>query len=330
MAAGSKLAVGSAIVGNTFVMIAKFIAFGVTGSGAMLSEGVHSLADTLNQILLMVGVVRSERTPDEKRPYGYGKEQYVWALMSAVGIFFLGCGVTLYHGISGFLHPHKLGSLNWAIGVLIVSFIVEALILYVAVKAVQKEAGDRPFFEYLKKESDPATAAVLLEDAVACIGILLALGGIFLAQTTGDPRWDAVASISIGLLLGFVAIWLIQRNHTLLVGEAVPARVEEEVKAILNANPTVEEVTEFKGHMVDLKTYDIMANIEFKGEVFAEQLSDQLHEAYDNIETFEDFQAFASQFADDVVEALGDEIDKLEAEIREKFPQAKHVDIETN
>ena len=124
----SKGAVVAAIVGNFLVMIAKFVAYFATGSGAMLSEGIHTFADLLNQILLLVGIKRSVHDPNDKYAYGYGAERYVWALISAVGIFFLGCGVTVYHGISSLLHEHEpVRQYGWAIGVLIVSFVMRVL-----------------------------------------------------------------------------------------------------------------------------------------------------------------------------------------------------------
>ena len=125
MAGGSKTTVAAAIVGNGLVMVAKFVAFLFTGSGAMLSEAIHTLADLLNQILLMVGILRSDRLPTELYQYGFKSERYVWALISAVGIFFLGCGVTVYHGIRSLMHPHELEGLTWAIGVLIISLLID-------------------------------------------------------------------------------------------------------------------------------------------------------------------------------------------------------------
>ena len=209
MAKGSKLAVGAAIAGNSVVMVGKFVAFWFTGSAAMLSEALHSVADVLNQILLMVGIVRSSAPPDRFFPFGYGAERYVWALMSAVGIFFLGCGVTIYHGINSLLHPHPLESLGWAVGALLIALVIEGYVLWVAIKAVRGQAQGKPFFRYLRQEADLSAVAVILEDTAACFGVLLALGGILLTRYTGQPYWDAVASIAIGLLLGAVAIWLL-------------------------------------------------------------------------------------------------------------------------
>jgi len=330
MAHGSKRAVASAIVGNGLVMIAKFVAFLFTGSAAMLSESLHSLADTLNQILLMVGIVRSSRAADKRFPFGYGPERYVWALMSAVGIFFLGCGVTIYHGVSAFLHPHPLSSLGWAIATLLAAFVIEGYVLYVAVKAVRADAAGRPFFNYMRHEADPSAVAVVLEDSAACFGILLALAGVGLARLTGEPRWDAAASILVGLLLGAVAMWLIARTRHLLVGPAVPAQVRERIARVLDANPVVDKIVRLRTRVIDTQTYRVAAEVEFAGDALAEKLEHKLRDAYPNIDSYEDFRAFASVYADDIVELLGDEVDSLEESIRHVAPRARYLDIEAD
>ena len=329
MASGSKLAVGAAIVGNTAVMTAKFVVFGITGSAAMLSEALHSLADTLNQVLLMVGIVRSSRKADRHFPFGYGAERAVWALMSAVGIFFLGAGVTIYHGINSLLHPHELTGLSWAIGVLALSFVIEGYILFVAVKAVRSEAAGKPFFAYLRTEAYPTGVAVLLEDTAACLGILLALGGILGTYFTHNVVWDSLASILIGLLLAGVAIWLITRNRDLLVGPAIPRDARDQVRALITRHPAVEKIVHLRTRVLDPHTYRVAADLEFEGEYLARQLEPKLRAAWDEIETYEDFEAFAARYADDVVEQLGDEVDAIEAEIRQLLPQARYLDIET-
>ncbi|MEZ6093575.1 MAG: cation diffusion facilitator family transporter [Pirellulaceae bacterium] len=330
MATGSKKSVIAAIVGNGLVMVAKFAVFFVTGSGAMLSEAIHTLADLLNQILLMVGIVRSDRIPNEVYQYGFKAERYVWALISAVGIFFLGCGVTVYHGIHSLMDPHHLESLGWAVGVLIVSFVVEGIVLYIAVMGVYKDAKGAPFFQYLKNDADPAAVAVVLEDSAACFGILLALAAIMLSQWTGDPRWDAYGSIAIGVLLGLIAVWLIRRNGQLLVGASIPAHLVGQVRTILQQNPAVEEVVDLKTRVLDTETFRIKADVRFNGEALANKLKPGLREDYEKIETYEDFERFTQEFGDEIVDLLADEIDAIEQKIRAQIPQAQHMDIEAD
>lgn len=327
---GSKTAVAAAIGGNFMVMIAKFGAFAFTGSGAMLSEGIHTFADLLNQILLMVGIVRSDRLPDDAAEYGYRSERYVWALISAVGIFFLGCGVTVYHGISSLMHPHELDHIWWAVGVLLFSLALEAWVLYVAVKAVRAEAKGKPFIKYLRHEADPATAAVVLEDFAACLGILVALAAIVLALVTENPIWDAIGSILIGALLGFIAIWLIVRNSKLLIGISVPPSIREQLLHIIQQNPAVEEVVDLKTRILDTETFRIKADVRFDGEALAHKLEPSLKDAWEKVKDFQDFRKFAQEYADDVVELLADEIDAIEKRIQENIPQAKHLDLEAD
>ncbi len=329
MAEGSKLAVGSAIAGNSLIAVGKFVAFGVTGSAAMLSEALHSVADSINQILLMVGIVRASKQADQTHPYGYGAERAIWALMSAVGIFFLGAGVTIYHGIQTLLHPHHLEGLGWALGVLAVSFVIEAFVLYLALRAAKGAAGDTPLFTHLKRYADPGTVAVVMEDSAACLGILIALGGIGMSQWTGQPVWDSVASLMIGVLLGAVAIWLIWRNHQLLVGPAVPAEARERIRQVLASNPHVEKIVRLRTRMLDNDTYQVDADVEFDGETLAQKLEPAIREAYPDIESYEDFEAFAHEFADQVVEKLGDEVDAIEDEIQRIVPRVRYLDIET-
>ena len=328
---GSKGAVIAAIAGNSLVMLAKFIGWGVTASTSMLSEAIHTAADLLNQILLFVGIVRSGKSADPDFDYGYAAERYVWALISAVGIFFLGCGVTVYHGIHSLMDSHhEVKSSAWAIGVLLFALAVEGYVLWVAVKAAIKQADGQPFFQFLRTEADPATVAVVLEDSAACLGVLIALAAIVMAQVTGHAIWDAIGSITIGLLLGLIAIWLIYRNTQLLVGASIPPKIRQQVEQIINANPAVEEIVDMKTRVLDTETYRIKADIRFDGEALADKLRPQVDAAYENIKTPEDLRKFAKSFADDVVELLADEIDAIEKKIQQEIPKAQHMDLEAD
>ena len=331
MAGGSKKSVVAALAGNTVVMVAKFVGFALTGSGSMFAEAIHTLADVGNQALLLVGIVRSGKGPTQKYNYGHGQERFVWALISAVGIFFLGCGVTLAHGIDTLITPHEgpPHDLTIALVILVGSFIIEFYVLVVAYRALRKDAAGRPFVEYLRKEADPAAVAVLLEDFAACIGVLLALGAIGLAKVTGHAFWDSIGSILIGLLLGGVAVWLTFRNKELLIGRAAPEEAREAILAALAASPSVEKVVRFKSKVIDTETYDVLVELDFQGATLAEALEPQLREAYaGGFADFEQFYEFAKVFADDVVHELGDRVDRIEKRVREAVPQAKHIDIE--
>jgi len=328
MADSSKTSVIAALAGNSVVLVAKTVGFMVTGSGAMLSEAIHTLADLLNQILLFVGITRSEREADHEFPAGYGRERYVWALISAVGIFFLGCGVTIYHGVTGLFHPHAMENPGWAIGVLGVSFVLEAVVFVIALRGLKKAAAGRPFFSYLRTEADPSAAAVLLEDFAACLGVLLALGAIGLTSFTGALYWDALGSIAIGVLLGVVAIALIIRNHQLLVGPAVPPDVRQTIHRILREHPTVERVVRLRARVIDLDNYDVTATIDFDGPKIAERIEAQLAEALKNTDT--DPKALAVSVTEEILSAIGEEINRIEEAIRAEVPQARFLDIEAD
>ncbi len=330
MAEGSQRAVAAAIVGNTIITLAKLGGFLVSGSAAMLSETLHSVADTLNQVLLMVGIVKGSREADPDFPFGYGAERHVWALLSAVGIFFLGCGVTVYHGIHAYLAPHPIEEIGLAVGILVVSFLLEGTVLVIAWRGLRKEAAGRPFMDFLRHRADPSAVAVLLEDSAACLGIILALGGLLLSRTTGDPRWDAAASIAIGILLGLIALWLIHRNRHLLVGPAIPPEARERIRATLAAHPTVERVALLRTRVLDTETWGVTAEVDFAGEALAERLEGRLREAWEGIETWEDFRAFAAEYAEEIMELLGTEVDVLEQEIRKAVPRARYLDIEAD
>ena len=216
MASGSAKAVYTAIGVNSFITVTKLTTFFMTGSGVLLSEGIHSFADVLNQSLLALGIQKAKKEPDADHPYGYGRDSFVWAMISAVGIFFLGCGFTLYHGIHSLMHPElpDASEIPWVTGVLIFSFILEGYTLWVAYKAVREAAKESQmsFKEYLKVGPDPMAVAVLLEDAAAVFGVMIALFSIGMMQISQNAVWDAIGSITISLLLGAVAIFLMVKN----------------------------------------------------------------------------------------------------------------------
>ncbi|RLB55567.1 MAG: cobalt transporter [Deltaproteobacteria bacterium] len=332
MSASSKSSVLAALGGNAVIMVAKFVVFSITGSGALFAEAIHSVADVGNQALLLVGIVRSGRGPTEKYQYGHGRERFVWALISAVGIFFLGCGVTLAHGIDSLLSPHEemeLVNPNWAIGVLVASLLIEGFVLAYAVIGLRKAAAGRPFFDYLRRQADPSAVAVILEDSAACLGVILAIGAIGLTEITGKGYWDAIGSVLIGLLLGAVAVWLTFRNKELLIGPSAPDAATAAIRAALMGDDAVERIVRLKSKVLDTETYDVLVELEFHGERLAETLRPRLEAAYEEgFESFDEFNAFAKEYADEVVALLGDKIDELEKKIQDAVPEVKHIDVE--
>ncbi len=334
MASGSTLAVYAAIVGNSLVMVAKFAAFAVTGSGAMLSEGIHSAADVGNQCLLALGIHQSHKIADEDHPYGYAREQFVWALISAVGLFFLGCGVTVYHGIHTILHPVAIEAVSIAFWVLLFSFIIEGGTLAFAYQAVRKaaKAADMSFGEYVVGGPDPMGVAVLLEDGAAVAGVTIAASCLGMAQLTGNPVWDGIGSISIGILLGFVAVFLIYKNREALIGISVAPGKREQLAAILASDPVVESFHDIKATMIGAESVRFKAEIEFDGRVVARRHINELDldEIWSKINSRDALEDFLVDYGDHVIDALAEEIDRLEDRIREAMPEVQHVDLEAD
>jgi len=330
---GSKKSVIAAIAGNSVICVVKFIGFFVTGSGAMLSEAIHTGADLMNQWLLFLGIIKSSKAPDADFPFGYAKERFVWALISAVGIFFLGCGVTIYHGIHSLMDPsHDISDPMWAIAILLFSLVLEGIVLWVAAKDLldQSRAKGIQFWLFCKEYADPSAVAVLLEDAAACLGVIIALTSLGLTTITGDTYWDGIGSITIGVLLGFVAIWLMQRNRELLVGQAIPQSRQTAIQSILHEQDSIEGVDEISTQMVDAKTYNVAIRADFSGEALVGQFNPFLTESFPKIKDgdFETFEKFTKEFAEKVVDEMAEEVERLEGQIRSAIPEVARVDIE--
>ena len=334
MAGGSKVAVYSAIGANTLVMFAKFGGFFATGSGTMLAEGIHSMADVGNQTLLIVGMKRSQLPADAEHPFGYGRDAFIWALMSAVGIFFIGCGVTVAHGVHGLLSdaPHELGDPTLNLGILAFAFVAEGVSLVVAIVGLWKEAKavGRGFWEHVQKTDDPFSVAVLLEDAAAVLGVVIAFVCILLGAITHQPWWDSVGSLVIGVLLGAVAIFLTAKNRAMLIGRSISKQDQDSLEALLESDPAVEHVVMARGEVAGADAYRISAEIELDGHHLARLwLKGKDPQAVlDEVGDAENIPVFLGEFADDIVEMVGDEVDRIEARIREAIPRARSVDIE--
>ena len=235
MGASSEKVVLTALVGNFAIAVAKFMASVYTGSSSMLSEGIHSLVDSANQGLLLFGLKRSQKNPDENHPLGYGKELYFWAFIVAILIFGVGGGFSIYEGI------HKLGEEHHLItnpfinyGVLSFAFIVEGYALWVAVKEFNVKRGDTPLYQAIQDSKDPATYTVLLEDGAALAGIFIAFLGTFLSHVFHFHMADAISAICIGVLLCAVAVVMAIETKSLLIGEAASKTVQEKIEKILN------------------------------------------------------------------------------------------------
>lgn len=228
-AEGGTKAVLAALTANLAIAIAKFGAFAVTGSTSMAAEGVHSLADSGNQVLLLVGGKRSRRTATQEHPFGFGRARYVYAFIVSIVLFTLGGLFALYEGWHKVTHPEELNSLQWAIGVLIFAIVAESFSLRTAVKESNRVRGSARWVRFVRSNKSPELPVVLLEDVGALIGLVFALVGVSLAAITGNSRWDGLGSMAIGLLLVAIAVFLAIEMNSLLLGEAA---LPEHVAAI--------------------------------------------------------------------------------------------------
>jgi len=321
-----------ALVGNLFVTIIKFIGFFVSGSGALFSEAIHSLADTSNQSLLLIGIRKSSRKADDEFVYGYGRERFFWALISACGIFFIGAGVTLYKGATSFMSEQEFNIVPAIFVILIISFIIETITLYFAYRELREKNKGKVFREALR-QGDPSTIAVFYEDSVAVLGIIIAFASILLTEITGSHYWDALGSIIIGLLLGLVAVLLINKNRWLLIGKAMPEELVEKVIKMLESDPAIEKVLDFKSTVMDIDNYRIKCEVEFNGSALMKEMYRDgfLKEEFEFLkEDYDDFLKFCVDYIDRVPRLMGTKIDKIEQKIQKEIPEIKHLDIEIN
>ncbi len=240
--ASSKLPIYTALAANFGIAVTKFIAAAVTGSSAMISEGIHSLVDTSNEILLLFGIEKSKKPADEVRPFGYGKELYFWAFIVSILIFGLGAGISFYEGITHLEHPVVIKDPFWNYIVLGIAFIFDGVSFITAYKEFNTQRGTTPFWQAIKKSKDPSTFVVLLEDAADLLGLTVAFLGVYFGHLFNEPLYDAVASILIGVILTAISVILARESRSLLMGESVGHRTLAEVRSIIEADPTVHEV----------------------------------------------------------------------------------------
>lgn len=250
MASGGTRAILAAMIANAGIAVAKFVAYLVTGSASMLAESVHSVADTSNQGLLLLGGRQARRIADDEHQFGYGRERYFWAFVVALVLFTLGGLYSLYEGIDKLRHPHEVTALGWAIGVLIFSLILEGFSFHTAIVEARKEKGNRRWWEYIRRSRSPELPVVLLEDAGAMLGLMIALTGVSLAAATGDPIWDGIGTVGIGILLLVIASVLTVEMRSLLLGEAA---TKADIAAITSAVRGSDGVT----RIIDLRTQHI-------------------------------------------------------------------------
>ena len=241
-AEGSSKAIFAALAANLGIAVAKFVAFAFTGSTSMMAEGVHSVADSGNQALLIVGRKRSERDRTPEHQFGYGRERYFYAFIVAVVLFTVGSLFSLYEGWHKVANPHPVEDAGWAFAVLILGIVLEGYSFRTAIKESNPLRGTRSWSSFIRRAKAPELPVVLLEDFAALIGLVLALAGIVLAVATGNGAWDGVGSMAIGVLLGFVAIVLAVETKSLLIGESAHGDVQRQIAEALADGDEVERI----------------------------------------------------------------------------------------
>ncbi len=296
--AESRTAVYGAIAANLAIAVVKFIVAGISGSAAMLSEGIHSTVDAGNGGLLLVGLHRSKRPPNNEHPFGFGKELYFWSLIVAVLIFGIGGGISAYEGVLHMLDPEPLRDPFWNYVVLAAAAVFEGASLAVALRAFLRDKGEAPFWRALHASKDPATYTVIAEDSAALIGLALAAAGVWASHWFALPILDGAASVLIGVLLAGVAVLLIRESRGLLVGEGIRPETARAVRRIALDDSRVQAagwpLSMYIGADEVLLTLDV---------------------------AFRD-----DQDADDVVQAVR----SIERQIRERFPKIRRIYIEAS
>jgi cation diffusion facilitator family transporter len=239
---GGTRAVIAALIANLGIAIAKFVAFVFTGSSSMMSEAIHSLADSCNQVLLLIGGKRAKRAPTSEHQFGYGRTRYVYGFIVAIILFLVGGLFAVYEGIHKIQHPEALRDAGWAVGVLLVAMVLEGFSFRTAIKEANRSRGRRSLLRYVRQSKQPELPVVLLEDFGALIGLCFALVGVGMSIATGSGVWDGIGSVMIGMLLLVIAVFLSLEMASLLIGEGVIPEEQDRILAAIAAGDDIERV----------------------------------------------------------------------------------------
>ena len=292
----SKKVIYAALIGNSLIAVCKFIAGGITGSSAMLSEAIHSVVDSGNQLLLLYGIKRSNKAPDDKHPFGYGMELYFWTFVVAILIFAIGAGLSLYKGFLHIQHPEPINSPYINYIVLILSMVFEGVAWTIAYREFNKSRGNTPLFKAIRHSKDPTIFTVLFEDTAAMIGLFIALLGVAGSHLFGWHVLDGVASIGIGVVLALVATLLAIESKGLLIGEGADPEISKDIRTYLQADDRIMRTNELLTMHLGPDEILLNASLDFQDGLSAE-----------------------------TVEAA---ISEFEATIKQKFPSIRRVFIE--
>ena len=264
-APGSNKVIYAAIVANLGIAVAKFVVAGITGSAAMMAEGIHSAVDTGNELLLLVGEHNSAKKADARHPFGYGKVVYFWALIVALSVFTLGGGFSIYHGVHAILHPEPLGDPLWNYVVLGIAAVFEGYSWNVSRLELNKvKKPGATLWQAFRASKDASVFTVFIEDSAALLGIIVAAAGIGIGQLTGNPYADPAASIVIGLILVGAAFMLARETGALLVGETMGVEQTAQLHAIFDADPQIDKVGRLLSMQMGPDEVLLTASVQFK------------------------------------------------------------------
>jgi cation diffusion facilitator family transporter len=292
----NKTSIFIALAADLGIAITKFIAAFVTGSSAMLSEGIHSLIDSVNELLLLLGLQKSKKPADEERPFGYGKELYFWSFIVSMLIFILGGGISLYEGINRLIYPQPITNVWWNYIVLTVAFVFNLLSSITAYKVFNKDRGDQTFWDSFTGSKDPSTFVVLFEDVAGILGIVVAFAGVYFGSHFNNQYADGVASIGIGIILIAFSLVLLRESRSLLMGETIRKDSLADIISITESDAAVVKVLQnFSMYMAPEEVLLQLMTV-FKNDLTTQQILES--------------------------------IDRINKTIREKYPRVKQLFIE--
>jgi len=297
MATGEgKKTIIAAMAANAGIAVAKFVAFVVTGSASMLAESIHSAADTSNEGLLLLGSRRARKIADDQHQFGYGRERYFWAFIVALVLFTVGGLYSVLEGIGKIREPHEISSVGWAIGVLVAALAFEGFSFGTAVGEARAVMGDQSWWSYVRRSRAPEVPVVLFEDAAALTGLTFALAEIGMSTVTGDPVWDGVGTLAIGVLLVTVAVILTVEMQSLLIGEAATDDDIRMIREAVSSRPSVVRIIDLRTQHIGPEELLVAGKLEFD-------------RGLSNVE-------------------LTEAIDRVEGAIRDRVPHARHIYLE--
>lgn len=279
MQPGNRRAILAALAANMGIAVAKFVGWAMTGAASMLAEAVHSLADSGNQALLLWGGASAERPATEEHPFGFARERYFWAFVVSLVIFSLGSLFAIYEGVSKLLQPHELTSPMVAVAILVAGIGMEGISFRTAVVEATKQKKQLGWWAFIRRTKSPELPVILLEDLGALLGLVVALMGIGLASLTGDPRFDALGSITIGVLLGVIAALLATEMRSLLIGEAATIEDREAIRQSLSQTPSVERVIHMRTQHFGPDQLLVALKVQFEAGLTTEGIVDGINDA---------------------------------------------------